>query len=473
VNVEKERRIIVLRKANSVYLDYLEEIIRNKLSQRKALMVQFRSIQLDLLNLKGIRHCRRILKIAIILNDYALIVNPHNGLEKALLPNCPPLNFASSFYVPTFSDLRSIVSAHFVLQDAYLDVNGVPAFVVSLEPLERKFRELLSELSKFNLIAVVRRNGDQLMIRIFPKPVLKPARSKINIGLFVLTVATITITGYEIWSYNRLWKEILSPNANAFVQAAIFAACMLGIIGLHEFGHKMACRLHGLDATWPYFIPGPPPSLGGLGTFGAVISLRGGPANKNQLFDIGIAGPVLGFLATIFVFILSIAMGATISQAQAEVFQKMGLISFVSWPSSPLLLILLSGLIDTLGIMSTPPGSMLILAQVEFAAEIGALITFLNILPIWQLDGGHISRAVFGANGHRIATIIGIAVLFVSGYGFFAVFLLLWMFANRQVLRGVEPLDDVSPLTLSRKLLFLAVLGILILCFATPFTTRL
>jgi len=389
------------------------------------------------------------------------------------LPRFPQLNIASNLYVPTFSDLRSLVSSHFVVQDAYVDVYGVPVFIVSLEPLEQKFGQLLSELSKFNLVAAVRRNEDKLAIRVIPKPVVKPARIKINIGLFVLTVATIVVTGYEIWSYNRLWKEILSPNANAFVQAAIFAACMIGIIGLHEFGHKIACRLHGLDATLPYFIPGPPPSLGGLGTFGAVISLRGVPANKNQLFDIGIAGPVLGFLATIFVFILSIAMGAAVSEAQAEAFQKMGLISFVSWPSSPLLLILLSDLIGALGIMAVPPGQMLILSQVEFAAEIGALITFLNILPIWQLDGGHISRAVFGANGHRIATIVGIAVLFVSGYGIFAVFLLLWMFANRQVLKGVEPLDDVSPLALSRKLLFLAVLGILLLCFATPFTTRL
>jgi len=389
------------------------------------------------------------------------------------LSDFPHLNPVSNSYVPTFSDLRSLVSSHFVIQDAYVDVYGVPVFIVSSEPLEQKFGQLLSKLSRFNLVAAVRRNEDKLAIRMIPKPVVKPARIKMNIGLFVVTVATIVVTGYEIWSYNRLWKEILSPNANPFVQAAIFAACMIGIIGFHEFGHKIACRLHGLDATLPYFIPGPPPSLGGLGTFGAVISLRGMPVNKNQLFDIGIAGPVLGFLATIFVFILSIAMGATVSEAQAELFQKMGLISYVSWPSSPLLLILLSELIGTLGIMSVPPGQMLILAQVEFAAEIGALITFLNILPIWQLDGGHISRAVFGANGHRIATIVGIAVLFVSGYGFFAVFLLLWMLANRQVMKGVEPLDDVSPLALSRRLLFLAVLGILALCFATPFATRL
>lgn len=473
MNVEKEHRVVVFREASSVYLDYLRKVIRYELSQRETLKVQSDHSSLIFSNLQNIRYCRRILKAAIILNDYALIVNPHNGLEKALLPTWPPLNFASNLYIPTFSDLRSLVSSHFVIQDAYVDVNGVPIFVVSFEPLEQKFQQLLSKLSKFNLVAAVRRNNDQLAIRIIPKPVLKPARRKINIGLFALTAATIIVTGYEIWTYNRLWKEILSPNANAFVQAAIFAACMMGIIGLHEFGHKIACRLHGLDATLPYFIPGPPPSLGGLGTFGAVISLRGVPVNKNQLFDIGITGPVLGFFATIFVFILSIAMGATISETQAEVFQKMGLISYVSWPSSPLLLILLSELIDTLRIMSIPPGSMLILAQVEFAAEIGALITFLNILPIWQLDGGHISRAVFGSNGHRIATIVGIAVLFVSGYGFFAVFLLLWMLANRQVLRGVEPLDDVSPLTLSRKLLFIAVLGILVLCFATPFTTRL
>jgi membrane-associated protease RseP (regulator of RpoE activity) len=110
-------------------------------------------------------------------------------------------------------------------------------------------------------------------------------------------------------------------------------------------------------------------------------------------------------------------------------------------------------------------GYSLILTQVELAAWVGSLLTFLNILPVWELDGGHISRAVFGARGHKIASIIGILVLFATGYWFFGIFILFLMFGTRRGMAAAEPLDDVSPLSRSRKALYLATLLITLLCF--------
>jgi membrane-associated protease RseP (regulator of RpoE activity) len=96
---------------------------------------------------------------------------------------------------------------------------------------------------------------------------------------------------------------------------------------------------------------------------------------------------------------------------------------------------------------------------------VGALITFLNILPVWQLDGGHIARATFGNQGHKIMALVGFGLLLLSGYWGFAVLLLVFMFISRRPLEGLEPLDDVSPLSRTRKALFAASLGMLVLSF--------
>ncbi len=246
------------------------------------------------------------------------------------------------------------------------------------------------------------------------------------------------------------------PGENFFVQALIFTICLFGIIGVHEFGHILACRSHGMDFSLPYFIPGPPP----FGTFGAVVSLRSPPRNRDELFDTGFAGPIAGFLATILVTIVSLKLGFMVSFEQALAWEKENLVTMASWPSYPLLFDILTPLIRPI-----PSGYSLILTQIEFAAWVGALVTFLNILPIWQLDGGHLSRAMFGARGHKIASIIGLVILIIAGYWFFAILILFWMFGSRRGFVGAEPLDDVSPLSPSRRILYLITLVILVLCF--------
>ena len=368
---------------------------------------------------------------------------------------------------PSLESIKTIVASKFQVKDAFLDPYGVPTIQVAAEPAREKFRSLLDDLGKNGLVAILRGSGDTLTIRVAQKPQLKPPRKQINLALLFATVATVLLAGWLSWTAGGLQQQfvqIVAPGANPFVEAAVFAAGLLSIIGLHEFGHKATAMHHRLDATLPYFIPGPPP----IGTFGALISLRAPPANRNELFDLGLSGPVVGFMVTIVVAVFSILLGTPLSPEKISALQNSGIglsnLDFSSVGSQPLLLIVVSSLT---GFLRPNEGSSLLLnTQLLFAAQIGALLTFLNIVPAWQLDGGHISRATFGPEGHRAATIIGLLVLVVTGYYTFALLLVIFMFFSRRGFAGVEPLDDVSPITNSRKILYIAAIAMLILTFS-------
>jgi len=379
-----------------------------------------------------------------------------------------------------------MVASEFQVKDAFLDPYGIPTVQVTQEPAKEKFQRLLEQLHQQGLIAAIRGTTDGLTIKVFQKPHVKPSNKNINLGLFLATVATVFLAGYYLWTSGLFGSQVLQqqliaiidPTANPYLKAGLFAGGLLSIIGLHEFGHKAAARHHKMDATLPYFVPGPPP----IGTFGALISLKSPPANRDQLFDLGLSGPLVGFVVTVVVAALSVLIGIvpTASQATqlsqwsatcgAQLGAPNGCISSIdvsSWPwrqGESLILILIANLTSL-----AKPGTLLD-GQLFFAAQIGALLTFLNIVPAWQLDGGHISRAVFGANGHRVASVIGLLVLFFAGYWTFGILILAFMFFSRRGFAGVEPLDDISPVSNSRKLLYILGLGILVLTFAfSPF----
>ncbi len=358
-----------------------------------------------------------------------------------------------------FASLRSIVATRFYVLDAYLDYpHQVPTFIVGWEPPKAKFKALYTDLSKYGLYPVLRRQGPNLIVRIVEKPKVSQPRRNINLILFFATVATITYSSYLLtYGMDIRLRDALYAVSELPFQVLLFSVSVLAIIGLHEFGHKVAAWYHRLDATLPYFIPGLPP----FGTFGAVISLRSPPANKDQLFDLGFSGPFVGFLVTVAVGIVSFLTSPTLSFATAQQLASQGLLFEQGWPNIPALMLIL-GLFD---IRQIPPGQTLVLNHVFFAAQIGALVTFLNILPVWQLDGGHISRAVFGREGHRWATYLGFGILLIARYWVFAILLLFFMFGRGRGASGVEPLDDVSPLSNSRKAVFLVALLMLALTF--------
>ena len=375
---------------------------------------------------------------------------------------------------PPLDTIRSIVSTQFQVRDAFLDPNGVPTFLVDADATKDKFMHLVEQLRPEGLIAAIRGTADTLTIKVFQKPQVKQSRRTINLGLFLATVVSVTVAGYFLWTgglgpqtLQAQYNEIILPGASPYLEAGVFAAGLLAIIGLHEFGHKAATVVHGLDASFPYFIPGPPP----IGTFGALISLKGPPTNRDQLFDLGLSGPVVGFIVTMVVGTISMLFGPALTPAKlsqlttwdstcSTYLQVTSCFSNVSFPAQPLILVLLSNLTGYIN------PNVIYDQQLFFAAQIGALLTFLNIVPAWQLDGGHISRAVFGPGGHRIATVIGLGLLLISGFWSFAILVLVMMSFTRRGFAGVEPLDDVSPVSNSRKILYLVGIAMLVLTFA-------
>ncbi|MDQ3179273.1 MAG: site-2 protease family protein, partial [Acidobacteriota bacterium] len=238
-----------------------------------------------------------------------------------------------------------------------------------------------------------------------------------------------------------------------------FSLSLLAILTAHESGHYVACRLYGVDATLPYFIP-LPPLIGPAGTLGAFIKIVSPLPSRRATFDIGVAGPIAGFIALVPVLIIGLL---TMQQVSPEKVADAQAGLHFSDPLLTQILARLFGLDPTFGYFNP------FLA----AAWIGLLVTSLNLIPSGQLDGGHAIYAVFGEKIHywtgRIAFVV-IAAIAVLGWFIynspsgilFAILLGVMMRVSHP-----EPLDD-TPLNPARKVVAVLTLLIFILSFV-PF----
>lgn len=180
-----------------------------------------------------------------------------------------------------------------------------------------------------------------------------------------------------------------------------FATALLTILTAHELGHYLACRYYRVKATLPFFIPAPPLFI--PGTFGAFIKMQSPIPSRRALFDIGLAGPLAGFVA-----LLPIALGGLLTIKTAPAHSGPGVIIF----NDPLLFQIIAKL----------TGAQLtnaLLNPFYLAAWIGLLVTSLNLMPVGQLDGGHATFAVFGPRAHKIIGRVAFAaVALISVLGF-------------------------------------------------------
>lgn len=290
-----------------------------------------------------------------------------------------------------------------------------------------------------------------LLISRFAPP--KSQRSWIPRALFIATIVTVMIDGY----YRAISTNSIVKGDDPLYIAVLYTISLLGILGIHELGHMIASKKHKLKISWPYFIPGIP-ILGFIPTFGALIMSRGLIVNRNILFDIGISGPIAGLIVAIIVSTYGASISPMVPSSQAhELLQNSGLMELHSS-------ILMDATISLVG--KHVPNQELVMSPVLLAAWFGFLITFLNLLPAWQLDGGHIARATFGVKWHRILTYASIGILFSTGYYIMALFVL--MFSMRS--QDVKPLDDISPLSKKRKRMFALVIALAFLCAPLPFS---
>ena len=242
-----------------------------------------------------------------------------------------------------------------------------------------------------------------------------------------------------------------------------FSLSLLFILISHEMGHYVACRIYRVDATLPYFIP-TPPMVGPAGTFGAFIKIMSPMPSRKAVFDIGVAGPIAGFLALIPIAVIGLLTMQTVTLEQAA--NLSGGISFAD-PMLIRALALIVGVDITFGIGNA----------FYFAAWVGLLVTALNLIPSGQLDGGHALYAVLGAKVHKwTGRIAFIVMTTLSLLGWFIYnspsgFLIAILLGIMMRVRHPQPWDD-SPLDTKRKVVAALVLLIFVLSFA-PFPIRL
>jgi membrane-associated protease RseP (regulator of RpoE activity) len=281
--------------------------------------------------------------------------------------------------------------------------------------------------------------------------------------LFLLTLVSTTVAGAgfahsfadgrpfdfdtELAGYLRIWHD-----PSYLVDGLPFSLTLLAILMAHEMGHYLAARYYLVDATLPFFLP--VPTL--IGTFGAFIRIRSAILSKRILFDIGIAGPLAGF----GLLILPLAAGVSLSKIAPGIADHGELVF-----GTPLILRLFEWII-----FPGVPVSDIYLHPVARAAWVGVLATALNLLPIGQLDGGHVLYAFLGERTRLLSRIfIGVLVLmgffFAWSWFFWAAFLLLFGMRHPAIF-------DPSPLSRVRTWLGIAALIILILSFTpTPIRT--
>ncbi|RJQ44137.1 MAG: site-2 protease family protein [Anaerolineaceae bacterium] len=345
---------------------------------------------------------------------------------------------------------------------------------------EKAYSALEAALKPLKLLPIFRVEGEQQIVFLVPE-VAKPKKTnpRLNLILFILTLISVLFTGglYSMDSAlpQDTWQAILAILKNGWP----FAVSLLAILGTHEFGHYFAGKKNGVDVTLPYFIPFP---FNTFGTMGAFINMRSIPKNKKQLFDIAVAGPLSGLVVSIIVLLIGLHLSTveplplvlpagsglqmegnsllylllkyiSFGKLLPEPVGKSGIVLLIHWfkyffTGSPI-----------------PLGGLdVMLHPVAWAGWAGLFVTMLNLIPVGQLDGGHIFQALFGTkNSRRILPFI-IAGLVLLGF-FWNVW---WFWAALAFLMGrtyAEPLDQITQLDGKRKLVGILMILVFIMTF--------
>ena len=352
-----------------------------------------------------------------------------------------------------YSEIKRIAGMYFtVLDSVYYSIDNVIDIQILIDDdLKDKFEEFYHEINeKYGLIAILRKiSNDVGLVRVAMLPKKKKRSIVVNIVMAAVTIASILYSGW-LFSTNEIFR-LIYPEADPYITMVQFFVALFGIVSIHETGHLIANRKNRIDASLPYFIPGLP-EIGG--TFGAIIVQRSPPHNRDALFDMGISGPIAGFIVALIVTIIGFLMSKPISQSTVELINQRYPNQLGELPV-PILFLVIEMLLRP-----TPQGYTLYLHPVAFAGWVGLLITGLNLFPATQLDGGHIARALFGDKKHQVITYISALVMMFLGYLPMGLLVILM----QQMSKHPGPLDDISEVSPTRKVLGYLAFVLVILC---------
>ena len=348
------------------------------------------------------------------------------------------------------------------------------------------YGQISTALEPYDLIAILRQEDNTQSLMLLPKIVSNSkSRPRLNLLMFLLTLLSVLFTG-GLYGY----KGELPANTIQMIWALIksgwpFAISLLAILGAHEFGHYFAGKKNGVDVSLPFFIPFP---FSSFGTMGAFINMRSLPRNRRELFDIAVAGPLSGLIVAIIV----LAIGLNLSELNTLPLSADA--GFGLQMEGNSLLYLLMKYLTFGKLLPQPPGLSgvslavywaqyfftglpfpwgaqdVMLHPVAWAGWAGLFVTAINLLPVGQLDGGHIFQTVFGKKTAQFifpVIIAGLAILGLFWNGW-------WMWAGILFFMGrrhAEPLDQVTQLDTTRKRIgYLAIAVFLLTFIPVPIT---
>jgi len=274
----------------------------------------------------------------------------------------------------------------------------------------------------------------------------KKDRVWINVVLAFLTVITTMFVGSIMFGIDPF------SNPTAILKGLPFTLAIMFVLGSHEMGHYIVARIHGMKTTLPYFIPFP--SL--VGTMGAVIKHKGPIPNRKALFDVGVAGPIVGLFASIIVTVVGLSLTPLNTVIpDGSMFLKLSL---------PILFVIIGNLTGEIGTET-------VMHPVAFAGWVGMLVTALNLIPAGQLDGGHMLRAMLGPRSAYVSAVVPFILLSLSLFIYFVMqqnggMWLFWgLFITLFAAAGhPEPMEDSDYLGNSRILVGVLVFVAGLLC---------
>lgn len=348
--------------------------------------------------------------------------------------------------------IRTVVAKHFSVYGVVVSPLALTFQVrAPTGGIDAPFDAVRQELVPKGYVPTVTREKGETLVHVQRRPPARFARLQVNLLLLVLTILTTLFFG-GAWNWAEYahtpWLSLESIGWGA----VFFSVPLLTILGSHEMGHYVVSKRYHVQASLPFFLPSVPP----LGTFGAFISMRDPIPSRRALLDIGVSGPLVGFAIAIPVTLAGLALSTASPSVPAATAGEL------IQPS--LLFLLLSQFFPLPDTFAMHP--------LAFAGWVGLFVTAINLLPAGQLDGGHVARALLGRRQFYVSwgavlTLFSLS-LFTRYPGWFIFGFLILMLG----VRHPPPLNDLTGLDTTRKLLGIAAIGILVLTFVpVPFVT--
>lgn len=301
-------------------------------------------------------------------------------------------------------------------------VNNKPVYDILIDRLldEEEFRKIYVELVEKHGYFPLQPHSTEHVVRLIPIRDSQRRTRILALTLALITIFTVGLTGYGLASgfYELLYRDIMGLEidySKVALSTFTFTSIFLLTLMSHELGHLYVSRKSGMAVSGPFLIPAPPIQLGFIGTLGAVINMKSIPPTRRDLARLGLSGPLIGFLISLIVGLIGLYLSPLIPMSIFEKPEIAGKTESVGIVPLALLLMYL---------VRSTPGYTSLMHPIFFCSYVVMLVTFLNLIPIGQLDGGHVVRAYLSADKHSklglaiplVAFTTGLALSYLKGF---------------------------------------------------------